>query len=323
MALILEIRDRRGSVTWHHLDRLPVTLGRALSNDVILDDPYIDAQHAVIAPDDAGALTIRDLGSVNGLKQHDGRKASLPVHAGLQVQVGRTRLRFRDRDEAVVPAVADSIDRLSRVSDWTTKPARARVLVAALVGVTALSAWLESTARSVGSDLLFQVLVVLGMVLLWASVWSLAVRGPERRIQWFAQVAVTSAVALAMWSYDLVNEWLEFLFPDAGFVPIAYLGVLLFLLSALIAAHFAVAGSLTPRGRWKAGFGVSGALLLLIALGAVTDNDEFNSVADFEGQLKLAKEWMVPTNTVDEFARAVDEARKVVDESVRESARTR
>ena len=58
MALILEIRDARGVPTWHRLDALPLTIGRGLSNDIILDDPYLDANHARIALDEAGGVAI-------------------------------------------------------------------------------------------------------------------------------------------------------------------------------------------------------------------------------------------------------------------------
>ena len=49
MALILELRDGRGISAWHRLETLPLTIGRALSNDIIVDDAYADAHHARIA----------------------------------------------------------------------------------------------------------------------------------------------------------------------------------------------------------------------------------------------------------------------------------
>lgn len=316
MALILEIRDRRGTVTWHTLDRLPLTLGRGLANDVILDDPYTDARHAVIAGDDAGGLTISDLGSVNGLKVNNGRTTSVTVQPGLQLQLGRTRLRFRDRDEFVAPALADSTQRLSRLTEWVTRPSRSRLLLLAFVAVTAVEAWFGSTQQSVGSEVMFGLLAALGMLVLWATVWSLAVRGADRRIQWLAHIAVTSAAGLAIMAYDVVNEWLLFLFPDASVVPIVYAALVLSVLATLVAGHFEVAGVLTPRGRWRVGWSVSGVIVLLIGLNAVTEGDQFSSVAEFPGQLKLASEWMVPTSSVDEFGAAISQARAVVDEAI-------
>ena len=52
MAMILEVVHPSGTRTWHRLGDRPVTLGRGLANDLILDDPYVDARHARIAVDE-------------------------------------------------------------------------------------------------------------------------------------------------------------------------------------------------------------------------------------------------------------------------------
>ena len=43
-----------------------VTIGRNTSNDVLISDPYVSGQHAVITQNDDGAYSISDLGSRNG-----------------------------------------------------------------------------------------------------------------------------------------------------------------------------------------------------------------------------------------------------------------
>ena len=126
MALILEIRDQRGHVTWHPLDRLPVTLGRALTNDIIVDDPYVDAIHARISLSDDGMVVIEDTGTVNGIVMDQGRTAG-PVRlgAGIQLRMGRTSMRVRARDEAVPPALHEVGDAAlpMPIPDYATAPA--------------------------------------------------------------------------------------------------------------------------------------------------------------------------------------------------------
>ena len=141
MALILEIRDAGGNATRHRLGALPLTLGRGLSNDIILDDPYLDALHARIALGPDGRIEIDDLGTVNGLVA-GGSRATGPVavEAGSEVRAGRTILRFRDADEAMPPALADATSPVAR-------PAPAVPPLAAPGAGGTLPGWLLGTPR--------------------------------------------------------------------------------------------------------------------------------------------------------------------------------
>ena len=47
------------------LDALPATIGRALTNDVILDDPYVDAIHVRITSGGDGIPVAEDAGSMS------------------------------------------------------------------------------------------------------------------------------------------------------------------------------------------------------------------------------------------------------------------
>ncbi|NCO19074.1 MAG: FHA domain-containing protein, partial [Gammaproteobacteria bacterium] len=63
------------------LDAHRVRIGRAFSNDVILNDEHVDAVHAQLEFDGEGRLFIEDLGSVNGIRR--------PRHKGA---VGRSEV---------------------------------------------------------------------------------------------------------------------------------------------------------------------------------------------------------------------------------------
>src|SRR5687767_5337518 len=106
--MILEVVHPGGARSWHRLGDAPVTVGRGLANDVILDDPYVDGRHARIAIDESGTPLIEDLGSVNGLiADYSKVSGRVPVRPGAEIRVGRTMLRFRDSDEPVSPAIVD------------------------------------------------------------------------------------------------------------------------------------------------------------------------------------------------------------------------
>ena len=73
----LEVLDGRDHVVQRvGVAEFPVTVGRAYTNQLILDDPYVCPAHAVIECDEQGAVRVRDLGSVNGLYHRHGPERS-------------------------------------------------------------------------------------------------------------------------------------------------------------------------------------------------------------------------------------------------------
>jgi pSer/pThr/pTyr-binding forkhead associated (FHA) protein len=76
-----------------------VTLGRDDANQVcLLDDDAVSGMHAVIERYSSG-WALRDLGSRNGTFLNGDRiTGERPLHHGDQIQIGSTRLVFRDPD---------------------------------------------------------------------------------------------------------------------------------------------------------------------------------------------------------------------------------
>lgn len=65
--LTLTIHSKRLGKIRRPLTSLPCVMGRSSACDVILDDPSISGRHALLSLSPAGDLTIRDLGSTNGV----------------------------------------------------------------------------------------------------------------------------------------------------------------------------------------------------------------------------------------------------------------
>lgn len=318
MALILEVRDGRGIPAWHRLETLPVTLGRALSNDIIVDDPYADAHHARIRIDESGDIAIEDTGSVNGLSSNGSRaNGKIIVRPGVEVRMGRTMLRFRDVNEVVPPALVESPPASLHSPRLETTPGRSAVIVVMLTAV-ALVTWLGNTERSSASSVLAAVLAAAGVSFVWAVIWAVAARGADRRFHLLGHMTMISLAILVVLGYSVLNEWLTFFFPDSTIVSVAYVGVVLVVLAALIAGHLSVANALSRRRRWRAGFITSGTVLALIMAPEMLQEDEFSDVPPFEGRLKPVPASLVPTRTVDEFLGAIGEAKDEVDRAIEE-----
>src|ERR1044072_3577600 len=75
-----------------------VRIGRGYDNDVIIDDPYVAAQHLRVFRDEAGQLVAEDLGTTNGtfLDGSRTRLARIAVHGAQPIRIGQTYLRVRE-----------------------------------------------------------------------------------------------------------------------------------------------------------------------------------------------------------------------------------
>jgi hypothetical protein len=83
----------------------PLSIGRALENHLVIDDPHLAPRHAVLALAEDGSLQLRALPSQNGLRLN-GRvvtgSAQVPA-GGALLQLGTTRLRLRLAGETLAP----------------------------------------------------------------------------------------------------------------------------------------------------------------------------------------------------------------------------
>ena len=73
MTLVVEVIQPNGERSRYQLNGLPLTIGRAVANDIVVDDPYADATHARLTMDETGAVVVEDLASVNGVVTKDER----------------------------------------------------------------------------------------------------------------------------------------------------------------------------------------------------------------------------------------------------------
>jgi len=73
----------------------PVTIGRAPTSTVVIEDDYASANHARIVPGD-GEWIVEDLGSTNGTFVGNKRVTTpVPLPVGVPLRVGQTVLQLR------------------------------------------------------------------------------------------------------------------------------------------------------------------------------------------------------------------------------------
>ncbi len=120
---LLEVLDRDGHVR-HQVPAThwPLRAGRAIDNDLVLDDPHVAPYHFAVAADDEGQVFITVGDTANGLqvgRQRLDRDSRVPVGGEtLALTAGRTALRLRLAGHAVAAEVPLAATRSLRSELW-------------------------------------------------------------------------------------------------------------------------------------------------------------------------------------------------------------
>ena len=207
---VIEVLDRDGQVRQsYRVTRWPLTIGRALDNDLPLSDPHVAAHHLRIVPaaadddsdngdENAGSLCLQALDSVNGVQYgrqrlKAGESATLADDAAPpELQLGRTRLRLRLPAQPLAPELPLRGNR-SRARRWTPLIAAA---LAALLSL-GLEIWLESDPDTFGKRLASELLGMSIMAAAWCGLWAVLTKvfARQARFGWHLLVLSLAVVA--------------------------------------------------------------------------------------------------------------------------------
>jgi pSer/pThr/pTyr-binding forkhead associated (FHA) protein len=97
-----------------------IRIGRAPSNDRVIDDPTVSAQHALMTKSPSGCL--KDVGSTNGAQINGISITDAELKDGAEIRFGHVTGVFRDATGRIDHA------RESQVSGKHDRPAQIRVL---------------------------------------------------------------------------------------------------------------------------------------------------------------------------------------------------
>lgn len=258
---LLEVLDRDGVVRQSvKVGAWPLRVGRALDNDLVLDDPHTAPEHLRIARDDTGQLALTVGDSVNGLQLNGravaaGEQVVLPAgphDKPVSLVLGRTQLRLRLATQLLAPE-----QRLGTARVLTQGLPTLLMLALAAALVLGFNTWLDSEPDLLTKSLASSAISALAIGFGWAGVWTLLSKvfthqahfGWHLRVMllavlaWEALMAGTSLLAFAFsW------PWIT----DFNFVP-AYA-----ILGAMLYFHLQAVEPLHPRR--TLGFAVGSAL---------------------------------------------------------------
>ncbi len=314
----LEVLDPKGRVSQRFpVQSLPLTLGRAYTNHVILDDPFICPEHLKIGYDENGRLRARDVGTVNGLRDIAGGQLvpSLLLASGTEFQIGHTHLRYCETTHAVAPA---EVDRPGMMT-WFTSPAVGLASGFVLLGVLLVSSFFGSYERLNIARSLSEALMTFSMVLAWAGLWALVSRIVLNRFHYGQHFVLACAAIIISLMAGTSAEWIEFIFPTSQALWVTAIVGAGLILGPLVYGHLGLASSMRLRSRLGAGLAVS---IVVTGLGVMADYDNrssFSTAMEYSAILKPIEPALLPATTMDRFIESTHDLKKELDALARKA----
>lgn len=308
----LEVLDARGHVAQRvRIDHLPTHIGRAYTNHIVVDDPYVCPLHASVFADEQGRLICRDRDSVNGLRNGTAgaRVDSLELQSGSEFRIGRTVLRYRAADHPIAPALVDRGQSASRL----TSPYVAVVAGLAVFLLLCLDSFLGSIERVTAANVVSEPLMTLSMLLTWAGLWSLVGRIVVSRFHFAPHATIASGAIVAFMALSAVSEWTEFFFP---IVPALWLAGLFgsgLILAGLVYYHLEFASLMRRSSRFWAALLVSGASIGFSVVLDFAARAKFSTAMEYTGIVKPIEGAWSPSLSIDQFIGDTDKLKKDLD----------
>lgn len=192
--------------TRHRFDTLPIRIGRAYDNELILDDAYVAPYHALVQLNDAGVLEITDTGSKNGIVHQHDRHTSLRLQGSEILKLGHTNLRVRTADFAVP---AEQL--VSTSAQWEgLKPALIGLGLA--IASALFATWISVIQQTSAITYLFAILMMLAMLLIWSGCWAFANRVLSGKLRFGRHLLIAAIAMVVMDAWDLISLSLAYIF---------------------------------------------------------------------------------------------------------------
>jgi len=269
--------------------------------------------------DEAGALAVEDLGSVNGVtaREHGPRATRLALAPGATFRVGHTTLRVAAADTAVTAALRDDGAR-SAARRFVGRRAPALVLTLAGAPLFGLQFYLGSTEPSGVAEFAMGSIGVLAAVLAWAGLWALATRIRSGQARFLAHLTVAWLVFAVAIVLMRAEDWYRFLAEDAWTVQVVNYATFLAAVTVTLYGHLAVASRLRRPARVAVGAAVTVLLTGLVLVSEAAEGPGHRDIA-LAMPLKPVPVRFIPAETPDAFLARAARLQAVVDDDAREA----
>lgn len=208
--LIIEELTRSGVHScYHRVAELPVRIGRALDNDLILADPYISPVHLIIAEGDNGWIAV-DQSSENGTFFGKGRKieGTAGLVSGDQVTIGRTQLRVWSPEHLVAPALR--LPAQQSIARRVIIPLCALISFLGSSALVTLNRFLDNANQTKLISLFANALPYLFFPLFWAGICACAGFIVRRKAQFSLQLITANCALASVVVLTALTEYIDY-----------------------------------------------------------------------------------------------------------------
>jgi len=234
MKIVLEItpHNHENNIFYKILEWDSIKVGRGYSNNVIINDPYLEAEHLEIFRD-GNDVFVEDLNSSNGVRVNGKKRDISKVHMGDTVTIGSSKIRFLSPSTEVPPAVK-IIDKRFFLS-WIDKASSAWISIILMVLLAKFHTYMELWPRK-EHDMLDLIVIAstAGVVIIWSLLWSVASRLIRYRANFKSHITIASLYMICSFIAMYLQAYVMFLSNDNVASDIFYYTINFVLLGGLI-----------------------------------------------------------------------------------------
>jgi len=318
--IIIEVLEKSGKVKERSRhDHFPVRIGRSYQNEIILDDVYISPNHLSIEVDGEGFLQVRDLNSENGafLLPSSNRITQVPVKEETLLRVGHTTIRIRLPHFQVGPTRGETPER-KRVWQLVQGPKLFLVMLLLTGAAMVLDSYLSRFTKLQVADLLEDVFLSFGLLVLWAGFWALISKLNRKQSFFVDHGTVACTAILGLLVSNHIYEYLVFVF--SAFVPKEFFlyGVLLILLGLTIYGHLRF--SILQPSKNLAIITAIVSITIVGLGGTVVElkSTQFSTTLNYPAQLKPLPLKLVYSSSIDDFFKRAETVKRKADQAVKD-----
>jgi hypothetical protein len=315
----LEVLDRAGHVTQRvRITSLPLWVGRAYDNDVIIEDFYVSPRHLRLEVGEDHRLVAEDLDSVNGLfgESNSRHQKRINLASGQAVRIGHTLLRYRDRNYVVPPARKDW--HAWNVLRAFENPLMLLLIFALTWGLLLTHNLMSNVEKRESAEIAYELISPFLLILLWAGLWAFASKLLSNRFNFMIHCAIACLGLIALTSYNTMIGYVVFsVGADDVHLLLEFAGILS-ILGVMFYAHLRFC-TLAASEHLAAIVLIIVAVASLLLLERHIHSDEFSAYPEYEATLKPPAYRWVPGETVDSFFAHTQELRAKLREETEEA----
>jgi hypothetical protein len=299
--LIVEECTRNGvHVAYHRVTELPVRIGRAFDNEIVLNDPYVSPQHLVLEAGDDGWIAI-DQNSDNGTfigrnNKFTGAKA---IVSGDQLTVGRTLLRIWSPAHAVAPSL-----RLPAQTDSHQRmviPVYAVISILFTAAALTFSRFLETAKQASPLSLFANAIPLLSFTFVWAGIWACAGFIVRRKGHYGLQLMVANGALVFVLLLTALTEYIDYFTNGAISTDIVQYSGMAILSTLLLFSNLAISTGIANLRRAAIALFIGSGIVATVAITDRAESFEKKITPEYSRTLKPPYAKIARSTTLEKF----------------------